>query len=442
MKTMLKRKVFPVSLTAAIVALTAAFGLGLFLATSFNPPPVVHEPATPPVHVAAPPPPPPQQLPAAAPAAPLAHQDDIPSDNLIHAWRNARESCPQWINAQRMSASYLDVYIIGVQKGATSELCMRLGNVNVYHPGMIKEWHFFERLYEPGQSTFPTTLHMPYTPAGLAELRLKHFLAGFPQKKEEVTDANIPLVDNSPLADRKIVYDATVEYMLSDRAAFLAHALTPHAKVILTLRDPLSRALSQYNMMIRLFNQARRKSGEAEIQASPERFDEIVRKEINKLKDCGYNAEKATLDRPTSKLLECMYASIEKHSFDDLLYVTRGLYHLHINTWRNYYPDHRMFFIAFDDIAEGKPELMKDVAKFLCIRDFPEELLEKYKAKGSKLSFGQQAAEKGLSKMGFESYEGKDKYMLDVLPKTKQLLDEFYGPANRRLFHMLGRKMY
>lgn len=341
-----------------------------------------------------------------------------------------------------MSSSYLDVYVIGVQKGATSELCMRLGNLHVNHPEMIKEWHFFERLYEPGESEYPTTLHMPYTPAGLNKLRLKHYLAGFPKRAGEVTDASIPLVDNSPRADRKVVYDSTVEYMLSDRAAFLAHALTPHAKVILTMRDPMLRALSQYNMMIRIFNMARREKGKEEIQASPQRFDEIVRREIGMLQNCGYNKEKATLDRPTSQLLKCMYASIEKHSFDDLLYVTRGLYHLHVATWRNYFPDHRMFFIAFDDIAEGKPEVMRDLSEFLCMREFPQELLDKYKAKGSKLSFGQQAAEKGLSKMGFESYAGKDKYMLDVLPQTKQLLDQFYGPANRRLFRLMGREMW
>lgn len=44
--------------------------------------------------------------------------------------------------------------------------------------------------------------------------------------------------------------------------------------------------------------------------------------------------------------------------------------------------------------------------------------------------------------MGFESYEGKDKYMLDVLPEARKLIDEFFAPANRRLEKFLGRKMW
>lgn len=341
-----------------------------------------------------------------------------------------------------MSASYVDLYVIGVQKGATSELCMRLGKLQVPRAGMEKEWHFFERLVEKGQEKDDMeALHQPYMNPNLTALRLRHYKRGFPNAD---ISKPLPLVDSSPTEQRTVVYDATVEYMLSDRAAFLAHALTPHAKIIMTLREPVDRALSQYNMMTRIYNSVRREQGKPDEVATPERFHEIAVKEIAKLETCGYDSKTGLLDRSTSALLKCMHEEARKESFkfDTLLYVTRGLYYIHIKTWREYFPDHRMHFISFGEIAEGRGDIMKDVSDFLCIRHFPQQLLDDIKAKGSSVSFGRQAAERGLSKMGFESYEGKDKYLVDVLPRTRVLLDDFYRPASERLAAMLGKTMF
>ena len=362
-------------------------------------------------------------------------------ENLFHAWKTDRETCPQWISAQRFTKSYLDSYIIGVQKGATSEICMRLGKLGVMSPRAdVKEWHFFEELPDVGDVQRKTHLHLPYKNADLNTLRVQHYLTGFPSDKDINSDT-IPLVDDSPIENRTIVHDATVEYMLSDRAAFLAHLITPHAKVIMTMRDPLERALSQYNMMIRLYNKAFRDRGEKEIPATAEQFHAITKKEIGRITSCGYNARTTELDRSTSAMLNCVYDG-KRPKFDDLLYVTRGLYHIHINTWRNYFPDHRMQFVSFSDISKGKRQVMNDLSDFLCVRRFPEEILREYENKGSDRSFGQQAADQGLSKMGFESYAGKDRYLTNVLPETKTMFEEFFGPANKKLEAMMGRKMF
>lgn len=335
-----------------------------------------------------------------------------------------------------MASSYIDFYMIGAQKSATSELCMRLGHLKVWRKGMEKEWHFFEKLEEPGMK-FRTALHMPYTPAELQNLRSEHYKSGFPGSE----NGEVPVIDDANVNNRSVVYDATVEYMLSDRVAFLAHALTPHAKIVMTIREPLDRALSQYNMMTRLYNTARREKGESDVAASARQFHEIIVREISKLKTCGYDAETGNVDRATSELLKCMYAD-GKFDFEDLLYVTRGLYHMHILAWRNYFPDHRMMFISFADIASGERKTMNEFTDFLCVRRFGEDLLERYKERGSSVSFGRQAAEKGLNRMGFESYEGKDKYLVEVLPETRAVVDEFYKGANRRLEALLGRKMF
>ncbi|CDF39397.1 Carbohydrate sulfotransferase [Chondrus crispus] len=351
------------------------------------------------------------------------------------------ETCAQWLSQQRQTRAYLDAYIIGVQKGATSELAMRLSHLSVLPRDMAKEWHYLERLLDPAHTPYPTALHMPYTGPDLGALRLAHYLSGFPGRNASVrAEEAIPLVDGAAAHNRTLVYDGTVEYMLSARVAFLAHALTPHAKVVLTVREPLRRARSQYNMMTRVFNAGRRRQGLAAVAATPERFHEILRKEMGRLGECGYDAETARLDRSTTDMLRCMMP--EKHSFDDLLYVTRGLYHVHIETWRRHFPDHRMHFVSFDDVAMGRGEALQGLARFLCIREWDERLLKMYRDKGGSKSYGERAAEQGLDKLGFETYSGADRYMLEVLPQTREMVDRFYAAANVKLELMLGRKMW
>ena len=367
---------------------------------------------------------------------------DFKEENLSHSWRNKRETCKQWISAQRISRSYLDAYIIGVQKGATSELSMRLGKLGVLPKDRrcIKEWSFFEKLPEVGGNPKRTHLHESYTGDNLSDLRLRHYKTGFPEELN-VTENTLPLVDDSEIESRTLVRDATVEYMLSDRVAFLAHLLTPHAKVILTMRNPLDRALSQYNMMIRIYNKAYRGSGKDEIVANAEQFHAISKSEMERLESCGYDSSNAELQGSTSELLKCLMDN-ELTNFSNLLYVTRGIYHIHIDTWRNYFPDHRMHYISFSDISKGNRQVMNDLSDFLCVRSFPEDLLKNWEEKGSDESFGQRAAKQGLTKLGFDSYEGKNKYLSEVLPKTVRMYEEFFETPNKKLEAMLGREMF
>lgn len=363
--------------------------------------------------------------------------------NLFHAWNTAPESCEQWISSQTITRSYLDFFLIGVQKGATTELGIRLNDLGVVDKQMIKEWHFFQNLREPTWPYYPTALHMPYTPSNLQDLRRRHYLSGFPHLTPNITaDAHVPLVDPSPRAHRALTYDATVEYMLSDRIAFLAHALTPHAKVVLSMRSPVDRALSEYNMLIRITNANSRKHGRPEREATPDEFDRFVRKEMRDLVRCGYHQPTGDLNITTSALLDCMYPA--KYSYmENKLYVTRGLYHIHVQTWLRFFPMHRMQFISFSDVANGTEKTMQDLAKFLCVRPFPPALLQKYKSKASNMSYGVQAMTQGTENgKGCAYYGGKDNYLVNIFASTRKVMEDFFAPANQRLFTLMGRQMF
>lgn len=359
-----------------------------------------------------------------------------PDNKFTSAWRHGPETCEQWIAIQRRSGSYIDAYVVGSQKGATSQLSKHLFMLGVRHHDMVKEWHFFNTLDEHGDLVEGRTVARPLPPLNFSRLRYMHYKAGFPDSK--VTPDTLPLVQDELQDKRLITLDMTVEYLHSDRTAFLIHALTPHAKIIITIRDPCERALSQYNMNMRNGNKKRRSQGLKDAPATAEEFDNKVRAEMEKLAQCGYNVEDGTIDRKTSELVACLFHNSNREHFDDALYVMRGLYHIHIQTWRDHFPAHRIQVVSFQDVSLGRRQTYNDLTEFLCVRHYPDDLLSKFESEGSTKSFGQQAAEKGLEKAGFDTYTGNDRYLASMLPSTRYALEKFYSSANKRLIELLG----
>lgn len=417
---------------------------------------------------------------------------------FVDSWKGEMaESCAVWTTRQRAEGAYVDAYVVGSQKGATSQLSKQLHMLGVRKENMAKEWHFFNQLTADGQIIHGRTVGQPLPSLHDIEyLRRMHFSMGFPSARTNDTSISLPLVDPvSPnlnasqtetlklllaahddaashlnetgaaasaeeetrgesarwrraiesereeyndFRNRSLVIDMTVEYLHSERSAILAKKLTPHTRIIITVRDPLARALSHYNMAVRNGNAKLRATNSATRRATPESFDRKVREEASKLARCGYDARTATLDRPTSAVAACMLNNSYREHFDDMLYVTRGLYALHIESWRSYFPDHRILILSFRDLALGKRDVFRDLTDFLCVTRFPDSLLDQFERDGSTLSFGQQAASKGLEEAGSDSYSGDDRYLPDMLPDTRRFLEHFYAPANEKLKRLIG----
>lgn len=384
-----------------------------------------------------------------------------------------------------------------MQKGATSELSRRLYELGVSDGHMTKEWDLVDTLDRAGAgvkigvaATNATVAAAVFAAAAaeragsggsggggggggsLAALRSAHYALGFPRKvgaDEAAATAGqlpIPLIDNAPVARRRLVFDASVDYHISDRAADLIHRLTPHARIVMTFREPIDRALSQYNMMTRLHNRDRRARGEAPVAASPDHFHYIVTREVALLKYCGYDHGSGTLTGSAanvSALLTCMAAtaadpaaakrarlpshSAAKPSFDNVLYVTRGLYVLHVDTWTARFPAGRFLYLRFDAVTAGAADAMGALAAFACVRPYPPPLLRRYAAAGSAggaLSHGQQVAAgrpAARGEVGW-TYDGADAYVGRPQVRTRRALKAFYGGAERRLVRMLGQRMW
>lgn len=353
--------------------------------------------------------------------------------NLFGAWKKSPISCDDWITAQRDAKSYVDAYVVGSQKGGTSELARRMYGLGVTNKTRIKEWHMFNA-YSMHNYTGDESVIL--SKQQLDDLRLRHYLSAFKTPPSITSDDEIELVHDAPLHERMAVVDMTVEYLHNEHCAILARAVTPHAKILITIRDPIDRALSEYNMIIRVAND-HRPPGEATVRATKEEFDELMRGEVAALKTCGYDWEGVQFEGSTYDLLNCTLRNFRRGS--RRFFVLRGLYPLHIQAWRRYFPDRYIQYISFRDMTMGSAYVFNDLTKFLCLRPFPQEKLQAFADSGSKMSFGQQNALLKQSNSGsVDSYDGDNEYLTDILPETRHLLEEFFEASNRKTVELLG----
>lgn len=127
------------------------------------------------------------------------------------------------------------LFIAGAQKGGTTSLFTRLAQ----HPGLasprVKEPHFFDQ-----------------------------------ESRDWARPDYAPLHAHYPAPDDRLRFDATPVYSFWEPAMARIHRYNPEARIILLLRDPAERALSQWRM-------ARERGAEAlsfidAIHAEPDRL--------------------------------------------------------------------------------------------------------------------------------------------------------------------------
>jgi hypothetical protein len=117
------------------------------------------------------------------------------------------------------------LFIVGAQKGGTGALYSYIENHPQLACGDIKELHFFDREKNFAQG-------------------LNYYRSFFP-----VFSAN------------RISFDATPKYLYYGRCAERIYEYSPDAKIVMLLREPVSRAFSAFNMYQQIFDQKWFRSG-------------------------------------------------------------------------------------------------------------------------------------------------------------------------------------
>jgi hypothetical protein len=185
-----------------------------------------------------------------------------------------------------------------------------------------------------------------------------------------------------------VVGEASPYYMFHPAAAARARSVVPDAKVIAVLRNPVSRAYSNY--------WDRRSAGSETLPT----FEAALEAEEARL--AGVDHDRLRND-PT-------YYSFEH---DQFTYLARGRYLEHLQTWLDTYPAEQMLVLRAEDMYADPAAVFEQVQSFL----------------GLPLA----------QNVNLKTYNERSKPPID--PLTRDRLAEYYRPYNEALYERLGRDM-
>ncbi|CAE7566896.1 kil1 [Symbiodinium microadriaticum] len=209
-----------------------------------------------------------------------------------------------------------------------------------------------------------------------------------------------------------ITGESTPSYLLhSDIVIPRVRTVLPFADVrfLVMLRDPVSRAYSQYHMAIDATGSPEQMKVRGQTSYVGKTFSEVIEEEIAKLildgvtPDCSYEVFHA------SALVDCPMTH-GGHSI-----VARGLYALQLLPWMEHFADH-IKILSLSDIKGAPDQVQETLNGVFSFIGLPTSELTDFEAKNTR------------------TYP-------DVEPEVKQRLADFYRPYNERLYELIGRDL-
>ena len=256
-------------------------------------------------------------------------------------------------------------YIIGGQKCGTGSLYTYLLQHPNVQPAISKEPSYFDRYYDRGLNwykiCFPFGFHKTY----YKKIKKQKFVTG---------EASVRYLDH-PFTPKRL------------------KKITPNAKFIILLRNPIDRAYSHYTMI-------NNRGGGNSPFGDKLSFEEAIEKEEERIEG---QLEKMLTD-PN------YYSDIYfRHS-----YLQRGIYVDKLERWFSVFPKEHFLIIQSEEFFKNTAETYKQVLEFLDLSDFK---LPEYKQ------------------------IGKARYKQPKMNQnTRNELVEYFKPYNKRLYELLGRK--
>lgn len=251
-----------------------------------------------------------------------------------------------------------DFYIIGQSKCGTSSLYEYLIQHPSIQPCVTKETRFFGKYFNRGLNWyrigFPFKFHRFFS-----RLQGKSFITG----------------------------EATPRYLDNPHVPQRIKKVTPNAKFIILLRNPVDRSFSQYNMI------------------------------VNK------NLESASFEDAISNEKEKALSEFEKMVNDEkyysdsyfrFAYLDRSIYIKKLKNWMKIFPKNQFLIIESEELFQNTKKIFQEILEFLELPNYHS------------IDF------KVINK-------GKGEYP-SMNPTTRKKLLDYYKPYNTELFEFLGRR--
>jgi len=250
-----------------------------------------------------------------------------------------------------------DFYIIGAAKCGTTSLYQYLIRHPSVNPGIGKEIHYFEELYYRGENWYRACFPFEF----------QKFFSKLMNNEIMMSGDSTPRYIDHPLVPNRI------------------NKLTPNAKFIVMLRNPIDRAFSHYNMNIK--HKYETLSFEDAIKNEPDR----INGELDMMEKTGKVSYKYYL-----------YA-----------YLDRGIYVERLKQWMKIFPKENFFIIRSEDFFEDPSGYYHKTLEFLNLSKFE---LDKY-----------------------GTHMGGRYNDTQIESKTRKKLESFFKPHNDELNSFLKR---
>ncbi|HET9919099.1 MAG TPA: sulfotransferase domain-containing protein [Ktedonobacteraceae bacterium] len=267
-----------------------------------------------------------------------------------------------------------DFLIIGGQRCGTTSLYYYLTEQTGIARTLKKEVHFYDDHYAHGlrwyRAQFPTTFQKYYT----ERIRKQHFMTG----------ESSPYYLFHPLVPERLA------------------AVTPQAKLIILLRNPIDRAYSQHWLTTLEGDET------LPFEEAIEREEERVAGEMEKLIASG-------------KIGNDGYKSYKLRHYS---YLTRGIYVDQIQRWMNFFPREQFLILKSEDLYGNPTAIVKQALEFLGL---PESA-----ARAGSQEFKQY---REPNKKGYQNEQKPPK----LKPEVRTRLVEYFKPHNARLYKFLDR---
>ncbi len=279
-----------------------------------------------------------------------------------HALRQAARTYGSLTAAQRPVPDFL---VIGAKKAGTSSLM----NWLLSHPSVarlfpvaerVKSPHYFDINYWRGPMWYRS--HFPTRAAR--------------QRQERRTGA------------LSVTGEASPYYLFHPAAPDRVAAALPQVRVIVLLRDPVSRAYSNY-WDRRAFGTEDLATFEQAIDAEPQRL--------------------AGVDQHRLRTDPHYYSADHDHH----TYLARGRYAEHLRRWIELVPGERLLVLRAEDVFRDPAETFATVQRFLRIPV--------------------------VADLGLRAYNARSRSPMD--PATRARLADYYRPHNAALYELLGRDL-
>ena len=256
-----------------------------------------------------------------------------------------------------------DFYIIGVVKGGTTSLFEYL----MMHPNTIqpigKEIDFFGEYYKRGVNWYKCCFPLKYQK----------------NKAEKSVSSKI------------ITGEATPRYIDYPHAAKRIKALTPNAKFILLLRNPIERAYSHYVMN---FN-----NGDENLETLS--FEEAIQNEEKRISG------------EYEKMIE--NENYYSWKYYDYGYLNQGIYAKKIKNWYKVFPKESLLILQSEKMFSEPKILFKRVLEFLNLPEYTLDKFEKFKP---------------------GNYSNAQK----IQPEIRKKLEDYFENHNKELYQLLGEE--